>query len=458
MRRRAWFRVHSWVGVNAGLLLFVLCWSGSFAAVSNELDWLLTPELRVTARGEPLSLAQLYESAAAALPAARIDRVHAPLYARSAAQAVVDLPQQKRARVFLDPYTGEVTGTGSYFSLQRFFRSFHITLFNGQVGLWIVWLLALPLLATVAAPLVFYRRWWRRFLDLRPGWSALHKLAGLWSLWFAAIIAITAGWYLFEAVRYDLVDGEFAWAGEGASAVHPLPTLPAGTALSPAELLARAQGARPGLEVKTLDVSRGGYFYVDGQAEEWLVRDRANKLYLDPRDGSIALDQRASALPAYWRWSDTADRLHFGDFGGLATKLLWFVFGLALSGLCLTGALLHARRLARGGRRWRGALAATSASLVVLAASFHGGWNEILGYGPVVGGRPAWPEVPTGVAAFIAAWILTTIAALAWWARMVSSAVFANAASHSASPVDSQQQRLSTREVQCSNAENGTLP
>lgn len=428
MRRRIWFRVHSWIGVITGLLLFVVCWSGTVATLSNEIDWLLTPQLRVEPAGKALSLARVHASVAAVYPQASIDRIHAPLGPRYAAQAIVELRDQRYVRVHLNTYTAEILGSSSYFNVQRFFRSFHMMLFNGKLGYYIVWVLSVPFLVSLLSPLVFYRRWWRRFFDFRTGrgtrvfWSDAHKVAGLWSLAFAFIIALTSVWYLFEAVRLDVLDGKFSWVGTDETAVNRLPALPPGKPLPLEELLARAKQARPDLDVKTLSLGPSGYFHVDGQGDEWLLRDRANKLYLDAREGSVAFNQRASELSLYWRWSDTADPLHFGNFAGLASKLLWFFFGLVVSGLCLTGAYLHAKRLQSetGARaRWPGMLAALVASGLVLAGSVWGGWVEIKAYGPVVNGVQQWPDVPLAVSAFIALWVALTLAVLGWWATLL---------------------------------------
>ncbi len=425
--KRVWFDVHSAIGVLAGLMLFVICWSGTFATVSREIDWLLEPAMQVEPVGERASMGAVLRSVEVAYPEARISSVRIDRGSRSALEVAVNLPDQNLVRVFVDPYSAEVRGSASYFGVQRFFRSFHMNLFSGKPGYYLVFLLGPVLLVSVVAPLLFYKRWWTRFFLLRTGhgprvfWGHVHKLAGLWSLWFGLLIALTASWYLFEGLRLDVGDGKVAWSDAGQYAVHPIPRLP--DRLLEAEaidrLILHAEATRPDLAIRTI-FARDGYVYFDGQAAHWLVRDRANKLYIDPQSYAITLDQRASDQPLYWRWSDTADPLHFGDFGGLVTKLIWFAFGLCMSGLSLTGTYLHVMRLRSGGggrerARWSGTLAAMIANVVVLIAAVNGGWKEINGYGPMGHGIRHMPAIPWQVAAFIIGWVFLTLVILAIW-------------------------------------------
>ena len=433
MSAKLLFRVHSWIGVIAGLLLFVICWSGTFAVVSNEVDWLLDPAQRVQLGARPVSWGTLEQSVLAAYPGGAISFFEAPRHAGAAAVVVVDLPSQDALRVYVDPYSGAVQGESSYFNVQRFFRSFHMNLFAGRIGSYVVFVFSLFLLASVLLPFFFYKRWWRGFFALkrdrgrRVFWSDLHKLAGLWSALFALIIALTGVWYLAEGLRGDFGDRNYAWTAVEEGAINILPPI---TPLASQELpldalVERAKAARPDLEIRGV-WRDGGYLYVDGQSGDVLVRDRANKLYLDPRDGRIVYSQRADEQPLWWRLSDTADPLHFGNFAGLASKLLWFVFGLGLSALALTGAWLHVQRLQRDGARraaWPGARLALVATGLVLCVSAAGGVQEILSYGPHLDGEAQWPQVPLAVGAFICAWILLTLLVLAAWGDQLGRAL-----------------------------------
>jgi uncharacterized iron-regulated membrane protein len=377
---RMMYEVHSWLGTITGLLLFIICWSGTFATVSHELDWLANASMRVVPDGHPAAdLHEIHDVVAAAMPGTTISSVSHPLYERFAADVVIETATGELRHVYVDPYALRITGSTAYFNNQRFFRDFHMNFFTLLgVGKYVVTLFAFPLIASLATALIFYKRWWRRFFSVRTDrgakalWSSLHKAAGLWSLWFVLLIGITSVWYLFEAVRSDAIDGKFSYADTAPSAVIALPPLEieGEQTLGFGDLLERARAAAPAVDISSVSLDRGGYFYAEGATDAVLVRDRANKMYLDPRDGRVVYSQAASDLSAYWQWSHMADPLHFGTFGGLTTKLIWFLFGLFLSGLSLTGGWLHLKRLekaAEGRVRWRGTILAAWMALAIFA-------------------------------------------------------------------------------------------
>lgn len=428
MSRRRWFDWHSWTGITAGLLLFVVCWTGTFATLSREIDWLLDPAQRVQPAAQRASFGQIADAAQRAHPQATVSWISAPLYARSAAEVVMDAPGGGSLRVWVDPYRARVQGTTTYFNVQRFFRSLHMSLFDwggSGAGYYVVCALSLLLLVSLVTSLVFYKRWWRGFATLKTGrglrvlLSDAHKLAGVWSLWFVVVIAVTGGWYLFEMARWQ-IDPE---GSQGQFTVPAPPDLAAAPARMDIDtLVARVRALRPTLEVRNISVGEDGAFQADGQDTHLLVRDRANVVHLDGRTGALLRDQHAHDLDAYWRWSDTADPLHFGDFGGLPTKLVWCVFGLLMTGLCLTGAYLHYQRIvARGGDRQalsrHARRIALGVTCLLLAATAAGGWAEISGYAIDGDASRVWTMTPASVWVFLAAWLAVTLAVIAVWVR-----------------------------------------
>ena len=413
-----------------GLMLFVICWTGSFATVSRELDALLNPDIMRASAAETVDMAAAYDAAQEAFPGATVSFMEPPLYKGLALNVVVETEAGQSRYVYVDPVSYEVTGHTSYFNIQRFFRSVHMSLFSLlNIGLFFVSAFGIVVLISLASSLFFYKRWWRRFLAVKTGkgakafWSSLHKTAGLWSIWFLLIMGATGVWYLFEHSRYRIGDGVTAYYGAGPSAENQLPQRVAGDygELDFGELLVKALAERP--DLRSIAVGPAGDdFYVEGQAGHLLVRDRANYILLDKTDGSVIYNQNASDLPLYWRWSDMADPLHFGDFAGLTSKIVYFVFGIGLSGLCLTGVWLHVKRLERdrkGRAAWPGALVAVAMTYAILVGTAFAGAEEIKSYGPVIDGVQRWPEVPIGVTAFLTIWTLATVAMLAVFTAML---------------------------------------
>lgn len=409
--------------------------------------------MRVQPEGEALGWPRLKQALNEAYPESEVLGIEAPLNRRSAAVAPVRQPDERVIYAFVDPYRGEVTGSYSGFNVQRFFRDFHRSLFLPfPWGELLVTAFFAALLVSLWSALRFLKRWWKGFFRFRRGrgrarWSEWHKLSGLWSGWFLLVIGVTAGWYLFEAARYSFGDSLFSYAGQGESARHriPAPERPGddpGEArqLPLADLLRTVQRERPDLELRSLRFDEeAGTLYVDGQSDHLLVRNRANQVIVDARSGELLYNLSASDLPPYWRWADTADPLHFGTFGGLASKVVWFGFGLLLSGLVLTGLRMHVLRMARNGGSagaGRGVAVAPAilVSLLVLAASVPGALKRARDFGPVEETGRALPQLDTGVAVAISLWVAVTLAILALWTAMLWRSRLENSPARDGSP------------------------
>lgn len=416
MRRRRWFEIHSWLGVITGLMLFLICWSGTTAVLSYEIDWLLDPRLRVEPQPQRASWGELAEAVRRAHPEATGISLHAGEYARSAAHADIELPNGDARRVYLDPYTAEVRGATTLFNVQRFFRNLHMCLFdvgNDYGGYWFVGAFGILLLVSTLTPLIFYRRWWRGFFTLKTGrgarvfWSDAHKLAGVWTLLFSLLMAFTGIWYLVEWAKPITYPETPRFENSS-----PRVQSEAGADLD--AILERAHTAWPELQIHTVGLPEGSYWgdvvYVDGQATGWLVRDRSNRLLVNPFTAQIRYRQSAESIGWPARWIDTADPLHFGNFGGLAVKLVWFVFGLMLSGLCLTGAYLHVQRLRSSGAQRARTRGATSANVIWVALMVGASVLAIISLGHYRGHEAldSQTHIVPAVAAFLIAWLVVT--------------------------------------------------
>lgn len=357
--RRLAFRLHGWCGFLLSILLFVICLSGTLAVVGHEIDWLLNPDIRVTPGSGPTAWSAIHRNVRALHPEAQVLWLGAPVGAGFAAEAVIRRHDLKQPwRVYADPRSGEIQGEASWLTAQRFLRDFHMYLFTPYWGKYIVSVFGLIMAVSVVTGIIVYRKWWKGFLTwerkrgARILWGGAHKLLGVWSLWFVALMAITGTWYFAEELLFDFTD--FAYIGTPTLDDQQLSAY--GAAAPLADLDTVAESARreiPSLRVAIirLPASNKDVISVQGQTDAILVRDRANKVNFHPFSGDLVSVQLAQDLSPARRWVDTADPLHFGDFGGMLSKLIWFGFGLALNAMILTGAWLYLRRVRRHAER-----------------------------------------------------------------------------------------------------------
>lgn len=344
------FWLHNLFGLKLSLFLAFVCLTGTIATVAHEIEWLYKPAVRASSFtpgtedwGAMWVAAQRTYPNATLTAIGSYDRSHAAYFAKSVSArdaAGTDF------NIYVDPGTGRVTGHEYGRSLQDAMRGLHYYLFVPRdVGFYLVTSLGFVLLGSLVTGLIVYKKFWRGFFrmprlgrNLRTLMGDLHRLGGLWSIWFVAIISLTSIYYFFE------------WSGLDWNSRTPrLPKTHFAETASAADIarwtqLARA--AKPGLAITAvaLPYEPGEPVIVQGHWQAALVRERADAVFIDPLTDRIIGTRTAHRMSAGERIVHTVDPLHFGTFGGLATRLLWAVFGLLLTGLAASGAYIYAKR------------------------------------------------------------------------------------------------------------------
>lgn len=343
------FWLHSLLGLKLCVVMLFVSLTGAIATISDELEWLFQPGTRASPVAE-FSWQKQIDAARQAFPAYRFTYLSAGEGAYLATRIHAVAPDGKRRLVVVDPGTNRVTGESSAVTIRSFLRALHYYLFvPGDAIFYAIASLGFVLLASLITGVIIYKKFWRGVFRVprwhkgsRAIWGDLHRLTGLWSLPFVFIIGLTCVWYLVERAMYRAgLDPE--------QTLEQMVPASAGAPLSLDEIVRQAEAAMQPYRVSsvTLPQTPAHAIVVQGQTEAWLVRDRANRVAVDPYTGAILETRNTGDQSALEHWSHMADPLHFGDFGGLWSKLLWVVFGLALCGLSLSGAVIYSKRMAR---------------------------------------------------------------------------------------------------------------
>jgi uncharacterized iron-regulated membrane protein len=363
-RSRTWFLVHSWLALPIWFFVLIVCVTGTLAVVSQEIVWLALPEIRASQPSDDaplLTFGQAVEAIRTARPELVIREISRPDESHFALTALVSNPDGSSATLFVNPYTGVIQGKNPDFDFQQFTRALHgwwlVPFTSGfSWGWYLVSLLSLPLLASLVTGLVVFKRFWRAFLKptlrlnqgARVFWGDFHRLSGIWSIWFIAVIAITGLWFLIQAILFD---NHIDITTEGVPdmvARQEVPRTADGLRpnLVPVDnAINTAQSHIPGLEISTVTFPGTAYNHIALSGRGWypLMFQSAS---INPYNGQIAEQRLLSDYSKLEFVTQSMRPLHTGDFGGLWIKMIWMFFGLLLSMMVLSGLLIWTKRTA----------------------------------------------------------------------------------------------------------------
>lgn len=385
LTQRFWFLLHGWCSLPVWLLFTAVCLTGTIAVLSHELTWLTNPNARASNPDQlpARPLPELIAAVEQAVPDAAVTSVMV-LEPYLVTAILFASPEHPSAIAYVNPYTAQVQEINSGINFITFMRSLHgWLLFPWQqgysVGYYLVSAMSLLMLGALVTGLIIYKRFWQSFtapkIRLSQGRKTLladlHRLAGVWSIWFLLLMSLTGLWYLVQAVL---------WHNE-VEFYHEVPPLslqqvPAATAAGTApaqqplaELVKTAQQAMPVLQPAFIHLPEHprDYVRVAGSGDNPLFDQYSYSVWLNPWTGEVAHQHSPAQMGALETVMSIADPLHYGTIGGLATKLIWFVFGLLVSGMAITGFMIWGSRLQQASRRSRD-LPAQSQPLVIEGA------------------------------------------------------------------------------------------
>ena len=394
---RGW---HSLFGMGFLLILMFLFVTGTLSVFGREIDWLVNPAQRVVpADTGKLPFGASFDAVRVQIPDALILNIIRMPGARYADQVTVALPDRQGRRLLLvDPYVGQVTGIGSPNTVWFVLRELHrgLSSKSDKVRLAVAGM-ALPLGGILVTSLWLYRRfyaglfrWPRKGARRRAVLGDLHRLIGAWVLIFLVPLVLTSLIFALELV--GISGGPYpAYMAMGTRDTG-LPDGFAGADLD--RMVAAAVDHYPGLVVTDVALPAQAMqpVVVRGDLSALLVRSVANAVYFDPATSAIRGAHRGEDISAGLRLYEASRTLHYGSFGGLPSRILWAVFGSALSVLAVLGALIYAERLvfmadrsdsirtrSRLGHVWAGMGLGNWLGLAVLALAFALTLRRLLG-------------------------------------------------------------------------------
>lgn len=380
--RRVLFQVHLWLGVLLGLYTVVVGVTGSALVFRPETEAMQRPELfrhaAAQAGGPQFSLTRVFTDVRSRYPGEQvlgIDDLDRP---QDSAVVYLDTAAHQQRQVYVDQQTGALLGDKlRYAGLLGTCANLHVYLLGGSIGYLVNGFCALAfLLLTLTGWLLWWPGAGKVGRGLRVHWRArwkrlnwdLHAVGGFWSNPLLILVIATGILFVFPRPVLTLLSiasggsrqAVASWlepptvVSKAGKLVETVPVISADAALTMAQhQLPSGYAVRylalPAEQAPAEQANDGLY---DAIAYPRGGADYAMPVYIYvPEHAVIAatgtLVQDARRLPPGMRWATYAYAVHFGTFGGTASRVVWVLLGLMPAALWTTGLLLWWHRSLR---------------------------------------------------------------------------------------------------------------
>lgn len=385
--------IHGWSAVFLGLLLYWVIFTGTVAVFGDELNDWASPLPQAVPDSFPVGTDAMLKKAASEIDPKYLDEMIAFETSGGRMRAFFHThgepeegghPVEEGVLYVFDPNSGEVLQTAegtqeeiesklNFGKLGQFFIEWHVRLHvPSPWGLILTGILGLTLLASCITGFVVHKHLIKEaFLRRKRGKDLLtakdtHVMASTWNLPFAFILAFTGSFYSLAGAFAIPAIAMVAFGGDQEKLIETVQGVPAAENPTPATMAdfdamlesVRAEGATP----RFITVNHWGREDAVVNIFPWQADGEVlPKGYdFDPHTGEN-LGVRPTLGQAPSLGGDLValmGPLHFGDFAGWLSKIVWFALGFAGAYATVTGLTLWVRRREEN-KRWQHLLRAT---------------------------------------------------------------------------------------------------
>lgn len=356
---RLLWRIHHWAGLYTGILIGVLSLTGALAVFIPELDAFIkkTHYRAVSTAPAEGEYPRFGESVAQLLreyPDFRSYYVELPERPGAVAEIMLSIPREgggsQTLAFFVDVGQDRILGSRVHQnSLANYMRQMHVRLYDGYWGRQLVGLGGIALTVLVITGLLIYgnfmkRQSWpqvRKERGIRIAWADWHKILGIGALAFNLVIALTGAWLGLQPVL-------MRWLDMHAPNRHT-PEIRMEANEDKAKVIdwerafAAAREAFPELEIGQVNVSVNGSSTLTfrGSIKGTVYERNINSLVLSKETLTPVYQYDVRTKPFSHKFFYIQEALHFGDFGGLALKIVYAVLGLVSGFLSISGFVIY---------------------------------------------------------------------------------------------------------------------
>lgn len=361
--------LHLWFGIGAGLILFVVCLTGSIYTFRTEIEEWLEPEkyfVEAPSDAEPIEAEALISEFETKLNEGKVGSITIPADPERAYVLNVKKEGERRgSNYYVNQYTGEITGNGESVANAFFMTVFRLhrwLLLDTEVGRPIVgWATVIFAFLVLTGLIIWFPqrvKSWKQGLKIK--WSGnwkrinhdLHNALGFYASFFLLIMALTGLYWSFDWYR----DGLFSVLGvensrdgdsQGDNKQEEQAPEPSGETMTLAELLAIANVELdyPGNYRVSLPSEKQPDVSISKSKTGFFAPAAGDQLSLDPYTGAVIRKEIFSEKPFNQRVARSIKALHIGNVYGTFSKIIYFISCLIATSLPITGTIIWINKL-----------------------------------------------------------------------------------------------------------------